>query len=43
MTHLNNASGDIVDVFYTGGTDDTPVLNNGVAYNTFTGFRIAPE
>ena len=43
MNRLNNVSGDVVHVFYTGGTDDTPVPSNGVTYNTFTGFRIAPE
>ena len=35
--------GDLVDVFYNAGTDDTPLVSNSVPYNTFTGFRIAPE
>ena len=32
-----------MDVFYSNGTDDTPVADNNTVYNTFTGFRIAPE
>ena len=36
-------SGDIVHVFYGDGTDDTPVANSNGPYNSFTGFRIAPE
>ena len=35
--------GDLVDVFYNAGTSDTPVVSYPYAYNTFTGFRIAPE
>ena len=43
MLLSNLYSGDLVDVFYSSGTSDTPVVSNSAAYNTFTGFRIAPE
>ena len=36
-------SGDIIQVWYDAGTDDTPVLSNNLNYNMFLGFRIAPE
>ena len=38
-----NVSGDVVHVVYHTGTDDTPVISNAETFNTFTGFRIAPE
>ena len=36
-------AGDVVDVYYGEGSDDVPVNNDDQVYNTFTGFRIAPE
>ena len=37
------SAGDVVNVVYTAGIDDTPVSSNSMPHNTFTGFRIAPE
>ena len=34
---------DVVDTFYYDGADDQPLLKLDFDYNTFTGFRIAPE
>ena len=42
-SNISFNSGDFVQVRYDGGTDDTPVISNGLNYNIFTGFRIAPE
>ena len=35
--------GDIVDVYYVHGSDDTPIIVISNRLQTFTGFRIAPE
>ena len=35
-------TGDVVDVFYSGGTDETPLWSGVEPLSTFTGFRIAP-
>ena len=46
MDYVNDvifSVGDVVNVVYLSGTDDTPVNSDGRPYNTFTGFRIAPE
>ena len=42
-SNCNYHSGDIVEVWYDDGTDDTPVGNDNLNYNMFMGFRIAPE
>ena len=36
-------SGDVVDVYYHNGSDETPVNITDRPFTTFTGFRIAPE
>ena len=38
-----NILGDVFQVWYRDGTDDTPVYSNVVNYNLFSGFRVAPE
>ena len=38
-----NITGDVIQVQYDSGTDDTPVNSNGYNYNLFSGFRVAPE
>ena len=37
------STGDVVNVVYVAGTDDFPVNSDTRPYNTFTGFRIAPQ
>ena len=40
---LFHISGDMVNVFYDSGTDDTPLTSSSSVRNFFTGFRISPE
>ena len=37
------SSGDVLNVVYLGEIDDFPVNSDTLPYNTFTGFRIAPQ
>ena len=37
------SAGDVVNVVHVGETDDHPVNSDTRPYNTFTGFRIAPQ
>ena len=34
-------TGDVIEVWYDLGTDDTPV--SGLGFTTFSGFRVAPQ
>ena len=38
-----NILGDVFQVLYEDGTDETPVVSNNEKLNMFSGFRVAPE